>query len=90
MEKSIWELGIEDLVKAGLNLDEAVELNKILQNAVSTAQRSDPTEVWRELMARRALKPTHPYELHRLLYYSVYANWNISSNGPPPYWFPSL
>ncbi|CAK9314116.1 unnamed protein product [Citrullus colocynthis] len=90
MEKSIWELGIEDLVKAGLNLDEAVEFNKILQNAVSTAQRSDPTEVWRELMARRALKPTHPYELHRLLYYSVYANWNISSNGPSPYWFPSL
>ncbi|XP_038902724.1 probable acyl-activating enzyme 18, peroxisomal [Benincasa hispida] len=90
MGKSIWELGIEDFVKAGLNLDEAVEFNRILQNAVSTAQRSDPAEVWRELMARRALKPTYPYELHRLLYYSVYANWNVSSNGPPPYWFPSL
>ncbi|KAA0040067.1 putative acyl-activating enzyme 18, peroxisomal [Cucumis melo var. makuwa] len=90
MGKSIWELGIEDLVKTGLNLHEAVEFNRILKNVLSTAQRSKPAEVWRELMAKRALKPTHPFELHRLLYYSVYANWNISTNGPPPYWFPSL
>uniref|UniRef100_A0A9I9EAE9 Acyl-activating enzyme 18, peroxisomal n=1 Tax=Cucumis melo TaxID=3656 RepID=A0A9I9EAE9_CUCME len=90
MGKSIWELGIEDLVRTGLNLHEAVEFNRILKNVLSTTQRSKPTEVWRELMARRALKPTHPFELHRLLYYSVYANWNISTSGPPPYWFPSL
>ncbi|XP_022153807.1 probable acyl-activating enzyme 18, peroxisomal [Momordica charantia] len=90
MGKNIWELGVEDTVKAGLNLEEAVEFDRILQNVVLVPKRSDPREVWRELMARRVLKPTHPYGLHQLVYYSVYANWDSSSNGPPPYWFPSL
>lgn len=88
--KNIWELGIEDFVKAGLNLEDALKFNTVLQNAVSMAKRSDPREVWRDLMGWKVLKPTHPYGLHHLIYYSVYANWDFSSNGPPLHWFPSL
>lgn len=90
MGKNIWDLGIQDILKTGLNLEEAVKFNRILQNAELLAKRSDPREIWRELMARRVLKPTHPYGFHQLVYYSLYSNWNFSSNGPPPYWFPSL
>lgn len=90
MAKNIWELSIEDFVEAGLNPEAALELLNILQNALFMVKTSDPRDIWRELMSRTVLKPSHPYGLHQLVYYSVYADWNFSSNGPPPYWFPSL
>lgn len=89
MGKSICEVGMEDLVIAGLPTEEAMELQRVLKELVSGANGSDPREVWRELVARRVLKPWHPHGLHRLVYSSVYANWDASTNGPPPYWFPS-
>ncbi|XP_062172172.1 probable CoA ligase CCL12 isoform X2 [Alnus glutinosa] len=90
MAKSIGEVGVEDLVKAGLTTEEAHEFQRVLKDAVSGAEESDPREVWRQLVARRVLKPWHPHGLHQLLYQSVYANWDPATNGPPPYWFPSL
>jgi hypothetical protein len=90
MAKSIGEVGVEDLVKAGLTTEEAHEFQRVLKEAVSGAKESDPREVWRQLVARRVLKPWHPHGLHQLLYHSVYANWDPATNGPPPYWFPSL
>ena len=89
-KKSIGEVGVEDLVKAGLKTEEAHEFQRVLKGAVSGAKESDPREVWRELVARRVLEPWHPHGLHQLVYHSVYAHWDASTNGPPPYWFPSL
>jgi hypothetical protein len=89
-KKSIGEVGVEDLVKAGLKTEEAHEFQRVLKEAVSGAKESDPREVWRELVARRVLEPWHPHGLHQLVYHSVYAHWDASTNGPPPYWFPSL
>ncbi|GMY16105.1 probable CoA ligase CCL12 isoform X1 [Fagus crenata] len=92
MVKSISEVGVEDLVKAGLGIEEANEFERVLKEAILSAgaKASDQREVWRELVSRRVLKPWHPHELHQLVYYSVYANWDLSTNGPPLYWFPSL
>ncbi|XP_059429518.1 probable CoA ligase CCL12 [Corylus avellana] len=90
MGKSISEVGVEELVGAGLTTEEAHEFQRVLKEAVSGAKESDPREVWRQLVARRVLKPRHPHGLHQLVYHSVYAHWDASTNGPPPYWFPSL
>ncbi|KAK6235717.1 hypothetical protein SCA6_011054 [Theobroma cacao] len=97
MGKSIAEVGLEDLCNAGglrLSIEGAREIYQVITEAIGIAQSNssdpDPREVWREVVRRRVLKPWHPHQLHQLLYYSVYANWDASTNGPPLYWFPSL
>ncbi|ONK69474.1 uncharacterized protein A4U43_C05F23330 [Asparagus officinalis] len=45
--------------------------------------------MWRGVVERGLLKPSHPHQLHQLVYYSAYAKWDVSARGPPPYWFPS-
>lgn len=90
MVKSITEVGVEDLVKAGLDIEEAKAFQKVLNDSISDVEGSDPREVWRRLVSQRVLKPSHPHGLHQLVYYSVYADWDVSTRGPPPYWFPSL
>ncbi|GKV30326.1 hypothetical protein SLEP1_g39143 [Rubroshorea leprosula] len=93
MAKGIAEVGVEELAKAGgLSAEEAKEIHKVIRQAIAAAEvkGSDPREVWRQLVARRVLKPWHPHLLHQLVYYSVYAHWDSSTNGPPLYWFPSL
>nr|AFD33357.1 acyl-activating enzyme 13 [Cannabis sativa] len=77
--KSISEVGVDDLVQAGLTTEEATGFQRVLKDSLSCTKGSDPSEVWRHLVARRVLKP-----------WSVYAHWDVSSKGPPPYWFPSL
>ncbi|KAJ8770115.1 hypothetical protein K2173_011210 [Erythroxylum novogranatense] len=88
--KSIGEVGVDDILKAGISMEEAKELQRVLKDAIAMAKESDPRVVWRELMAKKVLKPWFPHSLHQLIYYSVYALWDASTSGPPPYWFPSL
>lgn len=89
MVKSISELGSDDLVQAGLPINEAKDFELVLTQTMS-ATNATAGELWRQIVAQRLLKPSHPHELHQLVYYSVYANWDVSNKGPPPYWFPSL
>ncbi|KAK6772667.1 hypothetical protein RDI58_027905 [Solanum bulbocastanum] len=86
MGKSISEVGMEDLVRAGVGEEEAKWLMAELKAAIAKVGFSQK-ELWREVTARKLLKPSHPHPLHQLLYYSVYDNYH---NGPPLYWFPSL
>lgn len=95
--KSIGEVGVDDLVEAGLSREAAAELHRALRESLARARRPwapapglDPREVWRELAGAGALKPSHPHRVHQLVYYSVYSEWDASARGPPPYWFPSL
>ncbi|KAJ7955413.1 acyl-activating enzyme 18 [Quillaja saponaria] len=90
MGRSISELGVEDLVNTGLILEEANEFERVLKEAIFCTKSSDPRDLWRELVARKVLKPWHPHRLHQLVYYSVYQHWDVSTKGPPLYWFPSL
>ncbi|KAF5735709.1 acyl-activating enzyme 18 peroxisomal isoform X1 [Tripterygium wilfordii] len=90
MGKSISEMGVDDFVKSGMSIEEGKVFDEMLKGAVSAVNSSEPRELWREIVARRLLKPWHPHELHQLVYYSVYAHWDESTNGPPLYWFPSL
>ncbi|XP_019257555.1 PREDICTED: probable acyl-activating enzyme 18, peroxisomal isoform X2 [Nicotiana attenuata] len=93
MGKSISEVRVEDLVRAGVAEEEAKWLMGELSAAIAKVAVNinggllDQREVWREITARKLLKPSHPHALHQLLYYSVYHNFD---HGPPLYWFPSL
>ncbi|KAK2972566.1 hypothetical protein RJ640_022417, partial [Escallonia rubra] len=95
MGRSISEVGVEELVAAGLGAEEAVGLERELKDAIGRAGGdgggcgSDLRALWRELTARRLLKPSYPHAVHQLVYYAVYANYDASANGPPLYWFPS-
>lgn len=98
MGKSISDVGVEDLVGAGLSVEEAKGFQRHLKDSIFKVSRRsnngqelfDPKELWRELTAQKLLKPWHPHALHQLIYYSVYHNYDESTNGPPIYWFPSL
>uniref|UniRef100_A0A2C9W7A7 AMP-dependent synthetase/ligase domain-containing protein n=1 Tax=Manihot esculenta TaxID=3983 RepID=A0A2C9W7A7_MANES len=89
-KKTIANVGVSDIVNAGLSMEEAVDFQKILKQIIGEAKCSDSREVWRKVVAKRMLLPCHPHKLHQLIYYSVYARWDASINGPPLYWFPSL
>lgn len=97
MGKSIVEVGFDDLCKAGgssISIEEATHIYQVIREAIliagSKGSDPDPKQVWREVVGKRVLKPWHPHQLHQLVYYSVYSNWDVSTNGPPFYWFPSL
>lgn len=90
-KKSITEVGVDDIIKAGLSVEEeAKEFYRILKETIGEAKGSDPREVWRKVVDNRVLKPWHPHGVHQLVYYSVYSHWDSSTKGPPLYWFPSL
>lgn len=98
--KNIIDVGVKDLVGAGLAVDEAKGFNQKLRDSIAKVKicgdtgngfdSLDPKELWREITNRRLLKPWHPHTLHQLIYYAVYDNYDESVNGPPTYWFPSL
>ncbi|KAK7359225.1 hypothetical protein VNO77_01177 [Canavalia gladiata] len=90
--KSIRELGVEDLVNAGLTAGEADELYGGVRDILSLSlSLTEPSEIWRHVVTRRLLKPSYPHALHQLLYCSVYHSSHHHAQAPPPlYWFPSL
>ncbi|KAM7272694.1 hypothetical protein ACFE04_027357 [Oxalis oulophora] len=89
MWKSITQLSPEELVKTGgLSEEEAKHIDYQLKQLL--VKHPKPTDLWRDLVAARLLKPCHPHSLHQLIYYAVYAHWDSSLNGPPLYSFPSL
>ncbi|CAL5354258.1 unnamed protein product [Camellia sinensis] len=92
MGRGISEVGVGELVKAGLDLEEAKVVERGLKDAIAGTGGggSDPRELWRQITARRLLRPSHPHQLHQLVYHSVYAHYDSSANGPPLYCFPSL
>ncbi|OVA16457.1 AMP-dependent synthetase/ligase [Macleaya cordata] len=90
---SIGEVGVNEIVGTGLSIEEAEVFHKALKGAIARVgggTGSDPMDIWREISAQKLLKPWHPHSLHQLVYYSVYAGWDVSTRGLPFYWFPSL
>ncbi|XP_021771939.1 probable acyl-activating enzyme 18, peroxisomal [Chenopodium quinoa] len=81
------------LISAGLSVEEADIFYKTLQHIISSVAAADvsraPAEVWREVVSRKLLKPQHPHALHLLLFNTLYSHWDSSVLGPPLYWFPS-
>ena len=83
---------MEELVAAGMSMEEAHILLKVVDDVASryNGRPEGASEVWREIVARKLLRPDHPHALHQLVYYTLYSHWDSSLLGPPLYWFPSL
>ncbi|HEX5133595.1 MAG TPA: AMP-binding protein [Candidatus Krumholzibacteria bacterium] len=80
MAKSI---SIPQLREMGLTDATATRLLSFVENA-----RGMPAaEAW-SLVSREALAPTHPHDVHRLVYDRTFAGW-ADSQGPRPAWRPS-
>lgn len=84
----------DEVIAAGLSGEEADNLVKVLEDLCSRfadVSSGAPAEVWREVVARKLLKPHHPHALHQLVYYTLYSphHWDSSLLGSPLYWFPS-
>ncbi|KAG1347583.1 putative acyl-activating enzyme 18, peroxisomal [Cocos nucifera] len=87
---SVWEIGVEDVERAGLSPLEARAFHVALRRAAEAHRRKGAeAEIWRVVAEGGVLRPDHPHALHQLVYYSIYATWDTATRGPPPYWFPS-
>lgn len=82
----IDEVTIPDLVQAGLReTDAGVFYDRL--HAIVASEHSKPT-IWQRV-SQELLQPELPFRLHQLLYYSIYKDWDIATQGPPPGWIPA-
>lgn len=79
------QLKLEQLIQCGLDKSGACEMLEQVNPLLSSL--SAP-ECWTRI-ADEALTASHPFALHKLLYESVFSDWDASTYGPPPAWFPS-
>eukprot|EP01018_Ginkgo_biloba_P021028 Gb_41827 [translate_table: standard] len=85
--KSVRELGLDDIIRAGLPPPKADVFYGQLQRAISEVGGSEAS-LWQRV-SKELLTPHHPHSLHQLMYYSIYKNWDLAKNGPPLAWFPT-
>ena len=78
-------LTLEQLVTCGLEKAEALQITEAVNRILPT---QSPTACWYEI-SRYILTPQHPFALHQLLYEAVYADFDRTTHGPPPAWFPT-
>ncbi|KAL3691862.1 hypothetical protein R1sor_005513 [Riccia sorocarpa] len=87
-QKSIDEIGLQDLQNVGLSASESQSFLDKLQGVLSEVGNSQP-EIW-ERIAFTILRSEHPDPLHQLMYNATYRDWDVQRVGPPPVWFPKL
>ena len=78
-------LTVEQLVTCGLENAEALQITEAVNRILPT---QSPTACWYEI-SRHVLTPQHPFALHQLLYETAYADFDRTTHGPPPAWFPT-
>lgn len=85
--KCVRELGVNDIVQAGLPPHKAAIFYGKLERAIAELGGSD-TLLWNRV-SKELLNPRCPHTLHQLMYYSIYKDWDTAKNGPPLAWFPT-
>jgi acetyl-CoA synthetase len=77
-------LSVEDLCETGVPVGVAKDIRKLLINLPA---HDNPAETWRDV-SHNILSPDMPFSLHRLLYDTIYKEWD-HAQGPPPSWLPT-
>ncbi len=78
------ELTLEQLVKRGLEKSVATDILRRVNELLLSLPAS---ECWQKI-SQEVLTPCHPFQLHKLLYDTVFSDWD-SKKGTPSAWFPS-
>ena len=78
-------LTVEKLIACGSKKAEALQITEAINRILPT---QPPTACWAEI-SRHILTPQHPFALHQLLYETVYADFDRTTHGAPPAWFPT-
>ena len=78
-------LTLAQIIACGL---EKIEASEIVEAVSRILKMQSPTACWHEI-SRHILTPHHPFTLHQLLYNTVYADFDRTTDGPPPAWFPT-
>ncbi|MCG9133410.1 AMP-binding protein [Candidatus Poribacteria bacterium] len=78
-------LTVEELIACELDKTEASKIAEAVNRILPT---QSPTACWYEI-SRYILTPQHPFALHQFLYETVYADFDRTTHGPPPAWFPT-
>ena len=78
------ELTREQLIERGMEETEAANLLPHINRLLASLPAG---ECWQRI-SREVICPDHPFQLHKFLYETVYADWD-ASGGPAPAWFPS-
>ena len=78
-------LTLAQIIACGL---EKIEASEIVEAVNRILKMQSPTACWHEI-SRHILTPHHPFTLHQLLYNTVYADFDRTTDGPPPAWFPT-
>ena len=78
-------LTVEPLIACGLQEAEALKIVETVNRLLAT---ESPVACWSHI-SRHILTPHHPFALHQLLYETVYADFDRTTDRPPPAWFPT-
>ena len=78
------DLTLDELTSLGMDAALAAEL---LERVNACLTSLSDVDAWQEI-SRHVLEPEHPFEVHRLLYDRVYADWE-THRGPAPAWYPT-
>src|SRR5688572_1286165 len=63
-------------------------MDALLQDIHRLLREHNPLDAWR-LVVTDLLKPSHPFEVHRLAWDTVFRSWDEQREGPCPAWIPS-
>lgn len=84
MIEEIKEVTVGRLLKTGLEEPMAERLAQ----GVNQLIKSLPAPACWQKISKEILHPNHPFELHELLFSTVFSDWDMRQ-GPPPAWIPS-
>ena len=78
------QLSLEQIVNCGVNQTMATAMLSQINHSLASLPS---VECW-QYFSQKILKPKHPFPLHKLLYQTVFSDWD-ANQGLPPVWIPS-
>ena len=84
MATTVTTVTSDQLITHGVDTPEAEHIARRVNGLLCSGS---PASAWRTI-TEQLLKPSHPLEVHKLLFESVFTGWD-TAQGPPPAWIPT-